>query len=646
MVLNKDESKIDRRERDLYSRNVPQEKEPKRGDFTKPNYDPSDGWQAGDSFSTAIKEEFDETENKSKFFKFFFIGSIGFFIITILTFFYISQGGFNSVSSKNLDISIKGPVSIGGGDELVLNIVVTNNNNVPLTTADLLIEYPDGTRDTLDLSKELFRQKENISGILSGQSVTKTVKAVLFGEKDESKKIKVSVEYQTQDSNANFIKEKDYQITIQSSPVIFSVEYPKEANSNQKTDLTVTVVSNSNKIIEDLLVRAEYPFGFTLDTANPQASFDNNIWIIGDLKPKEKRVIKISGKIEGQNDEEKTFRFIAGAMSPRDEKIIGTSFVSSSETIILRRPFFDTKLSLNNNENKESVVEIGETVSGVLYWKNNLSTPINDPSIEIIFSGGALDKNKISSDQDGFYQSVLNKIVWNKNTVGKFSIIDPGETGSVSFNFGVLPSTVQNLAVLRNPEINLNINIKGSNFSSTDQSQTIEYSFAHKIKVATYATFNSRMVYSVGPFENMGSIPPKAEKETTYTVFWTIGNSFNDITNASVSATLPPYVKWVDVKSPLSEKIFYNPVTNKIIWEPNDIKAGVGFSSSPREVAFQVSFLPSLSQVGSIPKIIENIVFTGQDKFTLKNISITNLDLTTRITTDPLFDFNDEMVVK
>ncbi len=646
MPLNNSESKIDRRERDLYSRNVPQEKEPIRGDFTKPKYEISDNWQSQDSFSEAVNEEFAETENKSKFFKTFFFGSVGFFVLAILTFVYMSYGGFNTVSSKNVDISIKGPVSIGGGEELVLDIVITNNNNVPLNGADLLVEYPDGTRETTDLSKELLRQKENVGGILSGQSVTKTVKAVLFGEKNTSKTIKVSVEYQAQGSNATFTKEKDYPITIQSSPVLFSVDYAKEVNSNQKTDLTITVTSNSNTMIENMLVRAEYPFGFSLDSATPQPSFDNNVWSIGDLKPKEKRVIKISGKIEGQNDEEKTFRFSAGTAEPNDEKVIGIDFISSAETVVIRRPFFDIKLSLDSDESKEHIAEIGQSIGGNLSWINNLPVAVNDAVIEVTLGGNALDRNKVTSDQSGFYQSSLNKIVWNKNTTNSLSEIDPGENGNFNFNFSTLPATAQNLAILRNPEVNLNVNIKGVRFSDTEPPQNIEYSFSRKVKVATGPTFNSRMVYSTGPFENRGSIPPKAEKETTYTVIWTLGNSFNDITNASVSASLPTYVKWVDLKSPISEKILYNPATNKIVWEPGDIKAGVGFSTSPREVAFQVSFLPSLGQVGFSPKIIEESTFSGQDRFTNKSFSITNQALTTRITTDPAFDFNDDVVVK
>lgn len=646
MGPNKGESKIDRRERDLYSRNVPQEKEPMRGGFTRPTYDVSEDWQSKDAFTEALTEELTDTEKKSRFFKFFFFGSVGFFVLAILVFVYMSYGGFNTVSSKNVDINVQAPVSIGAGEELVLDIVVTNNNNVGLERANLLIEYPDGTREALDISRELIRQTETLGSMDSGESITKTVKAVLFGEKNTSKIIKVSVEYKANGSNATFTKEKDYPITIQSSPVIFNVDYAKEVNSNQKMDLTITITSNSGSIIENLLVRADYPFGFTLDSTLPEASFDNNVWVIGDLKPKEKRVIKLSGKIEGQNDEEKTFRFSAGTAMPSDEKVIGVDFIASAETVIIRKPFFDVKLALDGDESKEFISEIDKSIKGNISWTNNLPVSINDAVLEVTLAGTALDRAKVSTDSRGFYQSSANKIIWNKNTAPSLSEISPGENGNFNFDFSTLSTNAPNIFSLRNPEINLDIKIKGTRFSDTEPPQEISYTFSRKVKVMTQATFSSRMVYSVGPFENSGSIPPKAEKETTYTVYWTLSNAFNDMTNTSVSASLPPYVKWTDIKSPLSEKILYNPATNKIVWEPGDIKAGVGYSSSPREVAFQVSFLPSLGQVGTAPKIIEEMTFSGQDRFTLKNVSIANVPLTTRISTDPAFDFEDDVVVK
>ncbi|MSR73211.1 hypothetical protein EXS61_01215 [Candidatus Parcubacteria bacterium] len=645
MALNKDQGKIDRKERDLYSR-TPHESEEKRGVFTKPVYDVSPSWRAGDSLAETLAEEYVEPKNRDGFFRKFFIGSIVFFCLAIITFVYVSYGGFNTVSSKNVDIIIKGPVAIGGGEELVFDLTLTNNNNVSLEGAEFLIEYPLGTREPANISIELRRGKVDIGSVESGQSVTKTVKAVLFGEKDDIKYIKVSVDYKVRGSNAKFTKEKSYQLSVSSSPVLFSVDYPKEVNSNQDMSLTVTLTSNSNTLIKNLLTKVDYPFGFTFTNATPKPSFDNNVWNIGDLNPKEKRIITINGKMTGQNDEEKTFRFNAGTSNPNDEKIIGVDFISKAETVLIQKPFFDIKLAINGDFSDNPVLQIGQPVTGDIVWTNNLPTSIQNASIDVTFAGNALNRSSVNSDQFGFYQSLVNKIIWDKRSAPVLSEIGPGETGSFNFNFSTLGISSQTLASLRNPEIYLNVNINASRLSGTQAGENIGKNFSQKIKVATNVNFNPRIMHSVGPFENKGSIPPKAEKETTYTVFWALSNAFNDLSNVSVSASLPPYVTFTDIKSPVTEKILYNKDTNKIVWSPGEIKAGVGTVSAPREVAFQVSFLPSLAQVGLSPDIINDMNFKGTDKFTGKDVTFVKDSLSTNIFTDPTFNDKDDLVVK
>ncbi len=645
MTSGNDESKIDRRERDLYSRNAPQDTGPERGVFTKPEFDVQPQWQSPDPFVDHSAEMTFEPR-KYGFFKKFFIGSVTLFAVALLTFIYMQYGGFNAVSSKNVGIFVKGPVSIGGGEELVLDITITNGNNVALDSVELLIEYPTGTRMVTNLSAELIRTKEIVGAIPAGESVTKIVKAVLFGEKDNIKDIAVSVDYKPQGSNSIFTKDKLYQIAIKSSPVLFSVDYPKEVNSNQPMQMTVTVTSNANTMIQNLLVTAQYPFGFSFESATPKPSFDTNVWSLGDLAPKEKRVIKLFGKMEGQNDEEKTFRFNAGTAKINDEKVIDVDFVATAQSILIRKPFFDVTLALNNNKDKEYVAKIGNQIVGNVTWMNNLPSSINDAVLEVRLGGGALDRNRISSDRFGFYQSITNTITWDKRTSDLLTKVEPGETGNFSFNFFTLPLTSQTLALLRNPEVTLDVNIKGIRLSDTEPPEQIAYSFSKKVKVSTEATFSTRMGHSIGPFENRGTLPPKAEKETTYTVYWTLTNSFNDLTNVSVSASLPPYVSWQDVKSPLGDRLLYDPVTNKIVWEPGEIKAGTGFSLSPREVAFQLSFLPSLGQVGLTPIIINDATFVGTDKFTGEVISILRSSLSTTISTDPIFNTGDDTVIK
>lgn len=123
-------------------------------------------------------------------------------------------------------------------------------------------------------------------------------------------------------------------------------------------------------------------------------------------------------------------------------------------------------------------------------------------------------------------------------------------------------------------------------------------------------------------------------------------NTSNDVNNAKVTASLPAYVTWLGVVSPQSEDLTYNPVGGEIVWNIGDVKAREGISSSPKQVSFQVSLLPSLSQLNAKPSLVKNIVLTGEDDFTGTLINSSYRDITTRISTDPMYSLSNIKVVQ
>jgi hypothetical protein len=133
----------------------------------------------------------------------------------------------------------------------------------------------------------------------------------------------------------------------------------------------------------------------------------------------------------------------------------------------------------------------------------------------------------------------------------------------------------------------------------------------------------------------MGPLPPKVDQTTTYTIIWSITNSYNDAENVRLVAQLPAYVEWEGIFSPSTENIFFNQTTNQIIWEIDKVSAGAGFSTSPREVAFRVAMTPSLSQIGESPSLIGQLSAQGRDDFAGVTLSDLVNGLSTRLTSDP-----------
>src|SRR3989344_2707006 len=135
----------------------------------------------------------EDTTTHMSFLKKLFIISAIFFLVSVAVASYTFFGGGNIISSKNVDINITGPVSVAGGEILPLEIRVTNQNNADLETADLIIDYPEGTRQAEDMTVSLRRYREALGTIEKGGSATKKVQAVLFGQEGDVKNLKISV---------------------------------------------------------------------------------------------------------------------------------------------------------------------------------------------------------------------------------------------------------------------------------------------------------------------------------------------------------------------------------------------------------------------------------------------------------------------
>ncbi len=524
---------------------------------------------------------------------------------------YVFFWGGNSVSTENVDIEILGPVSIGGGEELSLEISIANKNNVDLQSADLLVEYPEGARKAEDLNSEARRYREFVGDIPSGGKISKKVSVVLFGEENEKKQISASLDYRVAGSNAVFTKEKKYEISISSSPVTMVAEYPREANSGDIVEFVVSLESNSSEIIKGVLLEAEYPFGFSLASADPSPSYGNNAWALGDIGPKAKKTVKLRGKIEGVENDEKVWRWRIGAEDPMDEKKMGVVFLQKTESLAIRKPFIGIDLSLNGEGGKDYAGKKGENVRGEISWQNNLPDNIVDVRVEAKLSGNALDRESVGS-ASGFYRSSDNTIVWDQTRNRELAEIGPGEGGRFDFDFSSLKNYADSR---RGEEIIISANVYAKRRGERGNWEDVSGTAERKVKIATNLGLQARAVYSSGPFQNHGPLPPKADNETTYTIIWSLANSSNNLSGVRVLSRLPSYVKWLGAVSPASERVSFDPQSGQIAWNAGELKAGAGYGTGAREVAFQISFVPSLSQVGTTPVLIEEASAEGADSF-------------------------------
>jgi hypothetical protein len=556
---------------------------------------------------------------------------------------YTFYTGSNFVSNNNVDINLVGPVTNPAGEDLSLDVDITNRNSTDLILADLVITYPDGTRNADDRVTPLTQDRIAIGTLAKGQTVRETVRSVLFGEENTKKNIKVSFEYRIDGSSNIFVKDKQYPIFIGSSPISVNVDSANEVIPDQENEFKITIRSNSPSIIKGLVFKAEYPFGFEFVSAVPATTGDNTTWVLGDIQPGEERTIVLRGRILGGELQQRVFKFYTGTEDPADKMAIGTIFVTNSTEITLKKPFLSADIALDGKKDPVYVAKAGDQIAGEITWQNNLDVPINDAVIQARITGPMLDKASIQGDQ-GFYRSVDNTIVWDNSTIKELSEISAGAIGRLQFSFAALKPSTENNSTFRSQSLKVELSIHAKRLNEDKVPEEVVSNVTRTIKIGSDLDLTTRLVRNVGPFVNTGPLPPMPEQPSTYTVLVSLKNSYNTVKDVVYTATLPQYVSWVGQTYPSNSPVTYNADKRTITWQVGDMQPGIGYSQSSKDFAFQVSFLPSIGQVGATPPIVLSQQLSGKDNFTGSITQSVDAPLDTKIDTDPKFKYGDDKV--
>ena len=638
-----DKSKIDELKKSLYSRNAPDIRMKRHLHFERENVDNvKTDWEHPDEQLTINARLNQNKDNSMSFFTKLLIGSIIFFILAMGIGAYLVFNGANIISANNIDININGPITVAGGDPIDFGVQVNNKNNVRLQSVDIEVDFPVGTVDPIERSKELKQINDTMDDVVPGGVGQKSFKAVIYGEENSKKEILITILYRIKGSNAVFKKQKSYEILISSSPLSLAVSSFKEITSGQEMEFKVTLTSNSEEIIRNLLLRASYPFGFTVSSSDVKSDGNIAVWKIGDIPPKGKKTITFKGKLEGQDDETRTFHFTAGAQSVKNTDVIGTEYITVAQDVSIRKPFITTAISFDDDTgNKDNIGRFNTPIRATISWFNNLPTTINDGEIHVKIVGTAFDKVSVQPGE-GLYRSIDNEIVWNRLTNSDRGSIGAGESGKVIFSFTPRNFTTP-LKTITNPKISFDVSIQGKRTSESNVPETITSSVKRSVIISSNLALSSSILRS-GVLENIGPIPPRADKTTTYTVSWIVDNTSSTITGAEVRALLPAYVKWTGKISPSGEDISYDANKGEVVWRVGNVDSYTTNSGRRRQVSFQIALTPSLSQVGQAPLLVQDTTLVGHDDFTGEVLTSTRPALSTRFSTDATFRDGNDMV--
>lgn len=632
-MADKDEAlhNIEDIKRKLYDPAYPNAKHRTEGTLHSVTHEVSTHWADEENIPKVKRYKIPAT-----FFKKFFIGAVIFFVLAIMFGLFMYYRGSDTVTGEKIDIKVLGNSFTEGGKDLDLQIEIVNRNNSNLELTNMLVEYPRGA--SADNKTDMVRlPREQIGTIAPGGRIERNVKVVLYGDQGTVRPVTVHFEYHPAGSNAIFTKDVAYPVTISSSPLALRLDGPEQISANQEVVFTITASLNTT-LPSTALLKVDYPSGFIFESANPAPISEKSIWSLSNLSQQVPVVITLRGRLTGQDGDEQAFHTYAGTASTMDPNKIDVVYNSLLHTVAIAKPFLDAKLTLSGTDLETYSVRGGEVTKMQVNWTNNLPTQVSDAEIRVHFSGNVFDKNTVSTSS-GFYNSSTSEIIFDKSTISDFSSLEPGQSGKLDFSFIPLP-VLGSDQTLKDPQVILEASIKGREPSSGQGFNEIKNFEKKIVRIMSDFQVTARALYI------SGAMPPTAEKETSYKVSMTLSNSVNTIANAETRTTLPLYIKWGGLIGSTAENVTYNDVTREVIWKIGTVRPHTGFGPINREASFKITLTPSISQVNSIPQIIKDVSFVGQDTFAGNSIKINKPGLNTKLEGDPSFKLGDERVIR
>ena len=561
----------------------------------------------------------------------FFVAALAIFLLTAsIAVLYVVYGG-PTVSANNVLMQTQGPTTIASGDTVPLLISIDNKNPVTLRDATLTITFPEGTRSADNPETPLPNIVESLGDIPAGGHVERTIRATVFGSENQSLSIPLKLQFKTDTSSSFFIKQKQYDVVVTTSPISLNVSSLSQVSSGQIMNVDVLVKSNATTPLQNVAVVATYPFGFAVSTAEPKPASGSTFYL-GTMAPGEQKRISITGVITGENQDDRIFRFTGGTLSSPTSPTLATSYTMKEAIVKVTKPFLSTTLAINRDGGETPVVTEGVSSQAVVTWTNNLTVPITNAQVQVVLSGEALDATSVRSGT-GFYRSSDTTVLFNAQTNPDLANLQPGDTGQGTFTFFTKKGTA--LTSLRNPSVTMKVSIAGQRNDTSNVPGTVTSTITRTIKVATNLAFTSRAVRTIGGISNTGPWPPVPDKETTYTVQYTLTNSVNSVAGVKVTATLPTYVRYTGISLPSDGSVSYDASTRTVTWNAGDLAAGI---QTPKTISYQIGLTPSIAQQGSAVPLVTGQKVSGTDRFTGNLITGTASDINTQITADPAYN--------
>ena len=553
--------------------------------------------------------------------------------LSLAGFFIFSRQG-DKFSEDKIGLEIEAPTKIASGDDVLYTIKYSNNEKIALENVELSILWPEGWQyqsSSLQFENEA-KNSWSIGRIGAWSSGKLDIRGQIIGEVGTSKALAVTMSYTPSNFHSEFSKKITHVLIISSSILDLNIEAPIRVISGKETTYKIKYKNNAETPLERLRMVAHYPDDFVINSVEPKAKENNNIWEIDKLDSKKDGEIKILGVLAGSEGAMKEIKVEMGYV---DADSNFHSQTEKSVLLLIINPQLTLTLSVNGSEGN-GIADFGQNMDYSIKYQNDSEIDIQDLAITCSLTSDVLDWTSLVDGNKGDIKD--NTITWNKKKIPKLASLKKGEGGEINFKIRLK----SNITPAKEGDINYSITnrVKVVSGSITDlggnalevESNSIITKINTRLDLITEGRYYDDEYIKVGS----GPIPPQVGQTTTYRIYWYLTNTTNEVKDVEVKTTLPKNIIWTG-KTFVSagNSLKFDPNTREVVWQINRVPPHTGQLFAGLEANFEISVTPTQEDIGLLLILTNKSESTATDTFTGSSLAKTTEIITSELLNDP-----------
>ena len=568
----------------------------------------------------------------------FWGGAIIVILIIVLGYFL-----WGILTSGGIVFSVFGPDNMKSGEIGNFHLEYANNSRVTIEDCSIEMELPEGIIFRENPTKKTIVL--DIGEVLSKGSAEKVIDLMITGEPKTAKNIEATFNYRPKGLSSSFSKKAMKTVLLSGSSFNLEINVPKQVFIDQTFPFEITWANLSNETFENMELRAEWPTGFSFESANPDITREegsNNKWVMGVVSASGQGKININGSVSGQSGETKRLGLTLGLAQ-------NNNFFPLAKTEgLLNLISNPLKITAFVNGDTNYNADLGEKLDFTINYENNYSSSLRDLKITTQLNGDVFDFTTLKAP-NGVFSTRLQTITWTGARVKELYVLNPGEKGTLNFSVRLKKDwPMQSLA-----QKNIILEAK-TIIESASVPEELGYQGLPRAQALDTVKLNSNCVLNIESYfwdapsqiVNTGKLPLKVGEPTDFTLHWKIINTFNALNNVTIQTTLPLWVEWTNqVAGNYGDyPPTYDSRSRQITWTLPVVTIGSGSVLKPYEAIFQVKVTPLSSQTNQGIDLTNETTFGATDAFTLKNINLTYPTVNSNKLTDPAIPYNGGIV--